>query len=179
MRWQNVNRATPDHLARIQIEVDMDVPVAGQLDARSELVDFVVRLAETLRRGDDTYHLVYREHNQAEALLLPLGPQIQVLGERLALALGRAALERRTVLWIVLAANVPLAEVVDPALYDPDREGEPARLLRDRRIRWAVAMSYAHRGPSTLYRSLLHVPPSASSTTEQLLARLRDRLIAG
>jgi hypothetical protein len=103
----------------------------------------------------------------------PIGPRLQALGERFALALGQPELAGRTVIWLTLPRAVPPAQVLDPFHYDPEAEGEPEALLAGAPIRWAMATSYRGAGSSVVHRCLLYVPADAVTEIEALLERLR------
>jgi hypothetical protein len=150
-----------------------DVPHDCETGFRTALTDTVVRLAESMRRPDDIYHFAVRYAELGETTTLPIGPQLQELGERFALALTQGALEGRTAVWLTLPRQRAVAEVLDPFGYDPEASGEPERLLTRPGVRWGMATSHLWTGPSVVHRILLYVPVSDRSTVECLLERLR------
>lgn len=157
-------------LTRIDLELDVPNP---RIDAfRPTLTDAVVRIAEALRRPDDVYHLVYREAAVDEASVLPVGPQLQELGERFHLVMSQASLARRTAVWLTLGRGRRLVELIDPFSYDPESDGEPEALMAGSGLRWGMATAYAPSGPSTLFRVVLFVPDESFSTIDKLISRL-------
>lgn len=157
-----------------RLDLTADVPHGRESAFRVALTDTVVRLAEVMRLPDDIYHLAVRYPELAETTLLPVGPQLQELGERFALTLAQGTLEGRTVAWLALPRRVAVSEVLDPFGYDPDASGEPDRLLTLPAVRWGMAATYVRTGPSVVHRILLYVPGSARSAVELLLGRLRE-----
>ena len=112
-----------------RIDLDFDVPQPAEPEFRHRLADSVMRVAEALRTPDDVYHLVYRMPWYEEPVAMPVGPQLQELGERFALVQSQGAMAGRTAVWLTLGRDRALAEVVDPAAYDPETDGEPEGLL--------------------------------------------------
>ncbi len=161
------------------VDLTVDVPVERERAARTALTETVVRLAESLRQVDDVYHQVVRLPWEDEPRLEPVGPQLQLLGERVDLALGHRPFAGRTLVWLTLPRARGLGEAVDPLVTDPEGEGEPARLVRVAGTRWAAAGSFARGGVVTLYRVLLFVPSDSAPRLESLLERLRARLRQG
>jgi hypothetical protein len=156
--------------ATIDLHVDVPIAMAGELRAR--LTDVVIRVAEALRSPDDVYHQVYRQRGLDETMVLPVGPLLQELGDRLSLALGHGPLAGRTVVWLTLPRGVAPAELVDPYDYDPEAEGEPHAVMMQSDVRWGFATSFAHTGPSVVYRVLLFVPAGKVHNVEALVGRL-------
>ena len=169
----HVTRAdgTPAGLARVDLSVD--VPDSEHAAWRRRLTDIVVRIAETLRRDDDVYHILVRDPAEAECTAVPVGPQVQALGERFALVMGHRPLEARTAVWLTLPRSRPLASVVDPFGYDPERTGEPEGLVASAGPRWAAASTWIRRGASVRSRVLLFVPTEAVGAVERVLSLLR------
>ena len=153
-------------------DLTLDVPPPAEAGFRRRLTDVVVRVAEGLRRPDDVYHLAYRLPWNSEPVVIPVGPQLQELGERFSLVLSQGALAGRTVVWLTLGRGRPLAEVVDPALYDPEAEGEPEALIAGAGARWAMATEWARVGPSLIVRLILVVPTDAENRVKTLLGSL-------
>ncbi len=85
-----------------RIDTTADVPSAAVEAFRRRLTETVVRVAEALRRPDDVYHLLARDPSAEETDVLPVGPQIQELAERLHLVLGRPPMAGRTAVWMAL-----------------------------------------------------------------------------
>jgi hypothetical protein len=170
--WAEFPSDSPEQLCRLDLELDVPGPAGGAFRAR--LTDAVVRIAEALRRPDDVYHTVYRQPELEETVLLALGPQLQELGERLALTLAQAALAGRTVVWLTLPRDRTVSEVIDPLGYDPEADGEPDRLMSEAGMRWGMATSYVTTVASTAYRVLLYLPQSAIRTVEQMVQRLQQ-----
>lgn len=161
----------------VLVDVDLDVPDTASARVRRELTDTVVRLAEGLRHGDDVYHLVYRVPTEPEPVSVPVGASVQALAERFALSLGQHDLEGRTAVWLALPRSVHLADVLDPFGYDPEADGEPHALLAKAPVRWALATAWRHGTVSTRLRALVVLPPVRHPMLEDLLGRLRARLV--
>jgi len=142
-------------------------------EVRSTLeTDTVVRAAEALRRPDDVYNVLYRLPSDPEPVVLPVGPQLQELGERFSLVLSQGALAGRTVVWLTLGRDSALAGLVDPLKYDPEAEGEPDALLAAPDARWSMATEWARVGPSLVIRLILVVPANAENRVKALLRSL-------
>jgi hypothetical protein len=157
---------------RCRIDLKLDVPAAAEPGFRRRLTDTIVRVAETLRRPDDVYNVVYRHPADPEPVVLPVGPQLQELGERFSLVLSQGALSGRTVVWLTLGRDRALSEVVDPDACDPEAEGEPEALLATADARWSMATEWARIGPSLVIRLILIVPADAESRVKTLLGSL-------
>jgi hypothetical protein len=151
------------------IELTADIPSRSGSVFPRRLTHALVRVAETLRAADDTHHLVYRIPGDDEATLVPVGPRLQELGERLRLVLAQAELERRTALWLTLPAHQAIGEVIDPRRDDPEADGEPGDLVARTGARWAAATAWTRSGPSTVYRVLLWVPEASVDAVEGIL----------
>jgi hypothetical protein len=155
-----------------RIDLAADVPLSADVAAfRRSLTEAVVRVAESLRRPDDLYLLISRDPAAGETEVLPIGPQVQELAERLHLLLGRGSMAGRTAVWLALARSRRIVDIVDPFRYDPEAEGEPERLLASSGMRWGMATSFAPRGASVLFRTALFVPADAAATVEALLEK--------
>ncbi len=172
-------REEPASGALARLAVELDVPTGREPRARRALTDAVVRIAEALRRPDDVYHLLWRERHEHETTLLPIGPQVQDLGERFHLALSHHAWAGRTLVWLTLARSTPLASAVPAADWNPEAPGEPAGLLAAVPARWAAALEFRSDGASTLHRLDLHLPPSKLPQATALLARLESAAQTG
>jgi len=155
--------------ARCRIDLKLDVPAAAEPGFRRRLTDAVVRVAEALRRPDDVYNIIYRHPADPEPLALPVGPQLQELGERFSLVLSQGALAGRTVVWLTLGRDRALSEVLDPSASDPEAEGEPEALLAVPAARWSMATEWARVGPSLVVRLILVVPSDAENRVKALL----------
>ena len=131
----------------------LDVPLSREGGVRRRVTDAVIRVAEDLRRPDHVYTMIYRLPSDEEAVTLPVGPQLQALGERFFLALNQGPVAGRTVVWLTVGRGTALAEVVNPAICDPEGDGEPEGLLGTAVARWAMA---SEMGPR---RSIPHHPP--------------------
>lgn len=158
---------------RIRIDLETDIPLGDTGNFPKRLTDTVIRIAEHLRQPDDHYHHIYRDPAESDAILLPVGPQLQELGERMILAIRQTDLAHRTAVWLTLPARPAIAELVDPATYDPDAEGQPEGLVEDTDARWAMATEWARVGPSTIYHVILWVPEESASAVETLLEKIR------
>jgi hypothetical protein len=154
-----------------RIDTTADVPSAAAEAFRRRLTETVVRVAEVLRRPDDVYYLLARDPSAEETDVLPVGPQIQELAERLHLVLGRPPMAARTAVWMALPRSRRVADVVDPFSYDPEAAGEPERLLAASGMRWGMATGFAPSGPSVVFRIVLYVPGDAAPTIEGLLEK--------
>jgi hypothetical protein len=150
----------------------IDVPNHRGGELRTALTDTVIRIAEKLRSPDDVYHQVYRERGLDETTVLPVGPLLQELGERLSLALGHGPLAGRTVVWITLPRGLAPVELLNPLEYDPEAEGEPEKVMRHADLRWGMATTFVHTGPSVVYRVVFFVPAKMVRQVEGLLERL-------
>jgi CBS domain-containing protein len=155
-----------------RLDLSLDVPLAAGEDLRRRLTETVVRIAETLRRSDDVYHVVYRLPWEDEPVVMPVGPKLQGLGERFALVQSQGTLERRTTAWLTLPRELALSQVVDPEAYDPESEGEPSGLLTDPRVRWSMATEWARVGPSLIVRMILVVPSQEAGRVKEMLESL-------
>lgn len=156
----------------VRIDTSADVPTAAAEVFRRRLTDTVVRIAEALRRPDDVYHLIYRDRAAAETIVLPVGPLLQELGERVHLVLTDGGMAGRTAVWLALSRGRRLGELVDPFAYDPEGPGEPELLLRRAAMRWGMATAFATSGPTVIFRVVLHVPAESAQRVEALLDRL-------
>ena len=154
---------------RRRIDLMLDVPAPAEPGFRRRLTDTVVRVAEALRRPDDVYNVLYRLPSDPEPVVLPVGPQLQELGERFSLVLSQGALSGRTVVWLTLARDCALSEVVDAAGCDPEAEGEPDALLAVPAARWSMATEWARVGPSLVLRLILVVPADREDRVKALL----------
>ncbi len=141
-----------------RIDLSFDVPQPAEPGFRRRLTDSVVRVAEALGESDDVYHLVYRLPWEEEPVAMPIGPKLQELGDRFALAQSQGVMAGRTAVWLTLSRDRALSEVVDPDDYDPEADGEPNGLLMHRDLRWSMATEWARIGPSLLFRLVLVVP---------------------
>ena len=157
---------------RRMLDVVCDVPLSVERGFRDRLTDRVVRVAEVLHSPDDAYHLVYRPAGADEAVVLPLGPHVQSLGERFRLVLGQDPLAGRTVVWLVLDRGLPLSSIVDPERCDPESTQERERLVETPEARWSMATSWASVGPSLIVRMILVVPALAKDRIVEILERL-------
>ena len=157
---------------RRRIDAVLDVPLTRERGFRRRTTDAVIRVAEDLRRPDDVYTMIYRLPSDEEAVALPVGPQLQELGERFYLALNQGSLAGRTVVWLTLGRSTALAEVVDPFTCDPEGDGEPEGLLDTDQARWSMASEWARVGPSLVIRLILVVPGSAAPTVNDRLNAL-------
>jgi hypothetical protein len=155
-------------LQRIDIELDYPQPVDPSLHRR--ITSVIVRVADHLRRFDDVYYAVHRLAGDPEPHLVPIGPQLQGLGERFLLALGQGVLAGRTVVWMALPSSVALVEVVDPFDCDPDED--LLSLLAIAAARWIVASCWARIGPSWVLRLVLIVPTESAGRVVELLDAL-------
>jgi hypothetical protein len=157
---------------RRMLDVVCDVPLSVERGFRDRLTDRVVRVAEALRSPDDAYHLVYRPPGAEEAVVLPLGPHVQSLGERFRLVLGQDVLAGRTGVWLVLDRGRPLSSIVDPERCDPESPEERERLVETPEARWSMATSWAPVGPSLIVRMILVVPVLAQDRIVEILESL-------
>jgi hypothetical protein len=156
---------------RRRLDVSFDVPLSAAGDLRRRLTDGVVRIAESLRRPDDAFHVIFRLPGGDEAVALPLGPLLQSLGERFRLVLDQGPLAGRTAIWLVLARDRALAEVVDPTTCDPESDEARERLLAAT-DRWSMATSWARVGPSLVIRLILVIPAGAAERVVSILGKI-------
>ena len=153
---------------RCRIDLSFDVPAPAEPGFRRRLTNTIVRVAETLRRPDDVYNVLYRLPSDPEPVVLPVGPQLQELGERFSLVLSQGALSGRTVVWLTLGRDRALSEVLDLSASDPEAEGEPEALLATADARWSMATEWARVGPSLVIRLILVVPASRADDVRDL-----------
>jgi len=155
-----------------RLDLSIDVPFPAEPGFRHRLTDAVVRVAEELRRPDDVYHLVYRLPWDEETTAIPVGPQVQELGERFSLVQAQGAMVGRTAVWLALGMDRALSEVVDPIAYDPETEGEPEGLLTHPDLRWSMATTWARKGPSTVTRLVIVVSEAAATRVEAAVEKM-------
>ena len=156
-----------------RVDATIDVPLAVETGYRRRITDAVIRTAEVLRRPDDAYTVVYRMPTDEEAVVLPLGPQLQGLGERFFLTLNQGTLAGKTIVWLAFGRGTSPGVVVDPMTADPGADGEPEGLLGISRARWTMATEWARVGPSLIVRLILVVPPDRADAVRKLLAAVR------
>ena len=157
----------------IRVDLTFDVPQPAEPGFRRRLVDAVVRVAEALRMSDDVYHLAYHLPWDDEPVVMPVGPQLQELGERFSLVQSQGAMAGRTAVWLTLGRDEALSEVVDPDTYDPEADGEPEGLLTHPDVRWSMATEWARVGPSLVFRLILVVPVDRADHVRDLLNAVR------
>ena len=155
-----------------RIDLELDVPQPAEPEFRRRLTDTVIRVAEALRVSDDVYHLVYRLPWDEEPVLIPVGPNLQELGERFSLVQSQGAMAGRTAIWLILGRDQALSEVVDPTAYDPEADAEPESLLSHPAVRWSMATEWARIGPSVIFRLILVIPREAGDRITALLVSL-------
>ena len=148
---------------------EFDVPGVAEADFRGRLTEAVVRMADSMRAPDDVYHLLYRLPWDTEPVLLPVGPQLQELGERFSLLQSRGGMAGRTAVWLTLGREHALAEIVDPVGYDPEAAGEPEGLLTHPALRWSMATEWVRIGPSLLVRLMIVVPAHHARRVTEIL----------
>jgi hypothetical protein len=156
----------------IRVDLRLDVPHRAEPGFRRRLVDAVVRVAEALRLSDDVYHLAYRLPWDDEPVVMPVGPQLQELGERFSLVQSQGAMAGRTAVWLTLGRDEALSGVVDPDTYDPEADGEPEGLLTHPDVRWSMATEWARVGPSLIFRLIFVIPSEAEPRVRSLLGSL-------
>jgi hypothetical protein len=110
-----------------RFDLEFDVPKAAEPQFQPRFTDTIVRVAEALRLSDDIYHLVYRLPWDDEPVVIPVGPQLQELGERFSLVQAQSAMAGRTAVWLTLGRERSLSEIVDPISYDPEAAVDPRR----------------------------------------------------
>ena len=154
------------------IDVTLDVPVAVEPGFRRRVTEAIVRVADTLRRPDDVYNVIYSPPGDTEPVVLPVGPQLQELGERFFLTLTQSALSARTVVWLTLGRDHPLSEVVDPMTCDPEAEGEPESILSSTDARWSMATEWVRVGPSLVIRLIIVVPAETADEVKRSVEAL-------
>jgi len=157
---------------RRSIDLTLDVPVSVEPGFRRRVTEAVVRVADTLRRPDDVYNVIYSPPGDSEPVVLAVGPQLQELGERFFLTLSQSALSARTVVWLTLGRDRPLSEAIDPMTCDPEAEGEPEGILASADARWSMATEWARVGPSLVIRLLIVVPTESVDDVKTTLESL-------
>lgn len=155
-----------------RFDLEFDVPKAAEPQFQPRFTDTIVRVAEALRLSDDIYHLVYRLPWDDEPVVIPVGPQLQELGERFSLVQAQSAMAGRTAVWLTLGRERSLSEIVDPISYDPEAAGEPERLLIHSDLRWSMATEWTRVGPSLLVRMILVVSTRNAHHVTALLESL-------
>ncbi len=153
-----------------RVDWTLDVPSAEERAARRRVTSALVRIAGTVSRPGDVYHLVHRPPGEPETELRAVGPQLQALGDRIHGHLSRSILEGRTSLWPALERGVFLAEHVDPVAFDPDAPGEPDAAMATLPCRWAFALAWQRQKASTVFRVALWVPQESVETVHAFLA---------
>ena len=154
------------------VDLTLDVPGSVEPGIRRRVTEAVVRVADYLRRPDDVYNVIYNRPGDSEPVVLPVGPQLQGLGERFFLVLSQSAVSARTVVWLTLGRETPLSAVVDPMHCDPEAVGEPEGLLAGADARWTMATEWARVGPSLVIRIIVVVPTEAVDGVETILATI-------
>jgi hypothetical protein len=172
-RTHSVPLVASDGTKLRRIDTEFDVPGVAEADFRRRLTETMVRVAECLRAPDDVYHLVYRLSRDTEPVLLPVGPQLQELGERFSLVQSQGAMAGRTAVWLTLGPEDALAEVVDPVGYDPEAGGEPEGLLTHPESRWSMATEWVRMGPSWVFRMVFVVPTRHARHITELINALK------
>ena len=155
------------------VDLTLDVPASVEPGFRRRCTEAVVRVADTLRRPDDVYNVIYHRPGDAESVVLPVGPQLQELGERFFLVLSQSALSARTTVWLTLGRDVLLSDVVDPMTCDPEAEGEPEGILASADARWSMATEWARVGPSLVIRLIIVVPTDSVDRVAAILKGVR------
>ncbi len=157
---------------RSRLELTLDLPAPVDREVHRRVTARVVRVADGLSRPGDSYCAVYRLVDDPEPYLIPLGPQLQRLGDRFALTLAQGALAARNVVWLALGPGTPPVEVIDPVACDPEQPAELERLLLHDRARWTMASSWANVGPSWILRLVVVAPTPAVESAARLLGDL-------
>ena len=111
-----------------RLDFTLDIPAPAEPGSRRRLTDAIVQIASSLRRTDDVYNLIYRLPSDPEPVVVPLGPQLQELGDRLFLVLSQGALEGRTAVWLTIGRDNTLSEVLDPLSCDPEGAADGHRV---------------------------------------------------
>jgi len=107
---------------------------------------------------------------------VPLGPQLQELGDRFFLVLSQGALEGRTAAWLTIGCENTLSEVVDPIACDPEDAAELENLLAHADVRWSMATEWARVGPSLVIRLVFVVPTDSQQLVSDFLSVLATRV---
>lgn len=176
-RWRRGAATRASHASRTVAErcrhdIRLDLPEASEAAARLRVTEVVVRVAEALRAPDDVYHLLWRSQSDEPAQLRAIGPQVQELGDHLALELGRPVTRGHTLLWLALGSEQRLGRVVDAATADPDAGGEPDALVTSSNPRWAAATAVAYRHASVVFHLAVWCSPDAEKRVERIVRRL-------
>lgn len=159
-----------------RFELELDAPDAQESGLRRQLTEVAVRIAEMFAARRAVIHLLYRVPGEPDSIVVPVGPLVQSLGERLFLALTQHDLEARTMLWLALPRGLHVAQVADPMAYDPEAPGEPDRLVADSDAVWALALARAHGAASYVVRAVLFVPEADAARVGALLEDFKARL---
>jgi hypothetical protein len=153
-----------------RLDLGLDIPSPAEPGFCRRLTDVVVRIADSLHRVDDVYNVIYRLPSDPEPVMLALGPHLQELGDRFFLVLSQSALAGRTVVWLTLGRERPLAEVVNPIGFDPEATNQLEALLAHPNLRWSMATEWARVGPSLVIRLVLVVPTEDLNMVRELLS---------
>ena len=159
-----------------RLDFTLDIPAPAEPGSRRRLTDAIVQIASSLRRTDDVYNLIYRLPSDPEPVVVPLGPQLQELGDRLFLVLSQGALEGRTAVWLTIGRDNTLSEVLDPLSCDPEGAAELEALLAHADVRWSMATEWARVGPSLAIRLVLVVPTDSQKIVSDFLSVLATRV---
>lgn len=149
-----------------------DIP--SGIDISRILTEGVVRIAESIGTGGESYHLLRREAGSEEPVVVSFGPSVQEFAERFLISCRRTAHQDRRVLWVVLPKTASLGEFLDPSMYDPEAEGEPAALLGSMPLRWATVVRRRVSLHSIRYSIDFIVPESARGLVDRLTAKLSE-----
>jgi hypothetical protein len=162
----------------VRLQLDLDVPAVRVAGVRRWLTETMVRVAEALRHQDDVYHQLAWDPEEGVLHLAPVGPQLQELGDRFLLTLGRRAAEGLCQVWLTLPRSIGLGQAMAGLGFDPEAEGEPDHLLGVLEVCWAAASEVVSRDPVQLIRLVLFVPPGAEAAVRGLLERAVSSLEA-
>lgn len=155
-----------------RLDLRLDIPPPAEPGFCRRLTDVVVQIADSLHRADDVYNVIYRLPSDREPVVLALGPHLQELGDRFFMVLSQGALAGRTVVWLTLARERPLSEVVDPIEFDPESTSQLEALLAQPDLRSSMATEWARVGPSLVIRIVLVVPAEAQEVVCDLLSAI-------
>jgi hypothetical protein len=154
------------------IELRVDAPTQRGFEARRELTEHIVRVAESLSDTSISYHLAYREPHADSMALVSIGPQLQALGDRLQQGLGRSAWFNMNLVWLALPSTQPLGSVFDPANDDPKNEEAIWSTIRDARAVWAAMTTTRLTGVAELMHVRILTQPDNRTEVEHELRKL-------
>ncbi len=159
------------------VELVIDSPTSRVLEVRRWATETLVRLADSVAAGD-AYHMAYREPGASQSTLVPIGSQIQALGDRLHQGLSKSSWRGMRLLWLCMDRAQALAEVVSEECEDPAGPDAVAALGGDPRVRWLVVTVVEPSDVGEVTRFLYVFPPELRPKVEERITQIREKLQA-